>query len=228
MLKFLTPTKLLRTKSNARKQESPTTKNSSSSSTNTRSSPPDLVQRRWGSVLSTFWHRGSDVEVPQMVEDDASSSSSRNSLSDEEVLSPHLSLKRVARFENDSEDHFKISSSFAKKLKSQESCIAEDQIIDVVGMTDSHDSTSPHQSLNGDVIQTPQFEIVSFPPPLPSTTSTTLSTFAIETISKRHRHLETMEKRIRRREIELIKYNEHINSLKRSAPELWSNRRDAL
>lgn len=226
MLKFLTPTKLLRTKENTGKKGSP----SNNSSTSTRSTSPPLAPRRWGSVLSTFWHRGSDKEALSSNNNDADSCSlSHNSLSDEEILSPH-SLKRAhssKEEKNDSEEHFKISNSFAKKLKSQES-IYDDQIIDVVGLNDSYYTLNPIQPSSVNVIETPLFKIVSFPPQPPPSSSSSINTdnniCLIEIISKRHRHLETIEKRIRRREIELIKYNEHINSLKRSAPELWSNR----
>ena len=41
---------------------------------------------------------------------------------------------------------------------------------------------------------------------------------------KRHRPLELIEKRSRKREIELLRYNEHLGKLKREAPQLWSRK----
>jgi hypothetical protein len=42
-----------------------------------------------------------------------------------------------------------------------------------------------------------------------------------EIYEKRHRPLELVEKRSRKREIELMQYAEHLNRLKKEAPQLW-------
>jgi len=84
--------------------------------------------------------------------------------------------------------------------------------------------SSPTES---DAIPVPAFEIISPVPfmPIPKKPTSLIKELVTDqAFMLRHRNHELLEKRQRKRDEELCRYEEHMKQLRRDFPELWAKR----